>query len=61
VSPSLRVVRWSRRAPILSSKSETFRLTLDLGIFSRLAAAVKLPACTTRVNTSSSLRSTVIV
>ncbi len=40
-----------------SSSSETLRLTLDFGMSSCLAAAVKLPDCTTRVKTSSSFRS----
>ena len=54
---SLRVVRCSRRAFSRSSSSDTFLLTVDFGIPSSAAAVVKLPACTTRANTSISLRS----
>ena len=48
----MRVVRCSSRAFSRSSSSDTFRLTVDFGIPSSAAAAVKLPACTTRANTS---------
>jgi hypothetical protein len=51
------VVRWRRRAFKRSSSSLTLRLTVDFGIPSCAAAVVKLPACTTRANTSISFKS----
>src|SRR5258706_2913405 len=54
---SLRVVRWIRRSPICVSSAVMRRETVDVGTPSALAARDRLPASTTRANSSRSFAS----
>src|ERR1700736_605870 len=56
----LRVVRWITRTPTSRSSAAMRRLTVVLGMPSRRAAAVKLPASTTRANIAISLRLSIV-
>src|SRR5882757_8575751 len=56
----LRVVRWTNCTPTSRSSAAMRRLTVVLGMPSRRAAAVKLPASTTRANMAISLRSIIV-
>src|SRR3984957_17310107 len=57
----LRVVRWTNRTPTSRSSAAMRRLTVVLGMPSKRAAAVRLPASTTRANTTISFRSSICI
>ena len=58
--PQVRVERSSRRTPSWSSRSETRRLTVEIGSLRRRAASEKLLASTTLAKMFRALRSVMV-